>query len=319
MNTLDLTIIIPFCNNRDTIGQVLDSIRRSSAQPKEIILVENEGTDGSYQYCEQYIKDQSNITLLRETFPGFSAARNKGLKSCRTEWVYFFDPDDDFDPDYLPFLENVNDEGYDIIATPINIINGTKATVSNFSVNIDPANQILHHTLRTPSLIFRTNYIREIGAWNTSCRIYSDWELGIRTLLHQPSILWYTGKAFHTVHINLKQEDGKSISDNYKNVISTMTTVHNHLHSSILQPLSEYHAQHLSCLPENIESYLLPLYYQAGILLGTCLNKKTTIAAQTDAINAFRKENFQPTLWQHIKCNWYTFLTHIGIKKMWNN
>ena len=84
---MEITIIIPVKNRRAHIGKTLDSIMKSSCPPKEIIIVDNESTDGTYQFCEQYIKNRSNITLLRETFPGAAAARNKGLKSCKTEWL----------------------------------------------------------------------------------------------------------------------------------------------------------------------------------------------------------------------------------------
>ena len=103
---MEITVIIPVKDRRDYIGKTLDSIMKSSELPTEIIIVDNESTDGTYQFCEQYIKDIPNATLLRETFPGASAARNKGLKSCKTDWVYFFDSDDEFDSDLISAMNS---------------------------------------------------------------------------------------------------------------------------------------------------------------------------------------------------------------------
>ena len=60
---MDITVIIPVKNRRDHIGKTLDSILKSGISPKEVIIVDNESTDGTYQFCEQYIKNRPNTTL----------------------------------------------------------------------------------------------------------------------------------------------------------------------------------------------------------------------------------------------------------------
>ena len=185
---MEITIIIPVKNRREHIGKTLDSIMKSGLAPKEIIIVDHESPDGTYQFCEQYIKSRNNITLLRETFPGAAAARNMGLKSCKTEWVYFFDSDDLFDYNYISTMNSLDVEDYDIIATPTTMSINGQDKIRTFIPDNDPRVQILASVLNTQGMLFRTRYLKDIGAWSTACRIWIVWELGLRDLLHTPRI-----------------------------------------------------------------------------------------------------------------------------------
>ena len=50
---MEITVIVPVKDRRDHIGKTLDSILRGGIAPKEVIIVDNESTDGTYQFCEQ--------------------------------------------------------------------------------------------------------------------------------------------------------------------------------------------------------------------------------------------------------------------------
>ena len=88
---MDITVIVPVKDRRDHIGKTLDTILKAGLQPTEVIIVDNESTDGTYQFCEQYIRERPNVTLLHETFPGAAAARNKQLPHrqdfCYVKWL----------------------------------------------------------------------------------------------------------------------------------------------------------------------------------------------------------------------------------------
>ena len=297
---MEITVIVPVKDRREYIGKTLDSIRKSSMAPDEIIIVDNESTDGTYQFCEQYIKDRPEITLLRETFPGASAARNKGLKSCKTEWVYFFDSDDDFDYDFISCLDRLAVADYDMIAVPTKMHMKGKEVIRTFIPSADPRVQILAGVLNTQGMVFRTSFLKDIGAWNTECRIWDDWELGLRAILHQPKILWYTEHAFHSIRVHEDSLTGRSFSESYKQLIRTLSVVLSNLHSSILQPLSSYHSQHLNCIYPHLDSLEYPLYLRANILLGKVEQEKMTGKSKqhrlaSKSFRIFLNDNFQMT------------------------
>ena len=319
---MEITIIIPVKNRRAHIGKTLDSIMKSSCPPKEIIIVDNESTDGTYQFCEQYSKNRSNITLLRETFPGAAAARNKGLKSCKTEWVYFFDSDDLFDYNYIFHMQSANLEGYDVVACPTTMVIEGKEAVRTFIPDNDPRVQMLASVLNTQGMLFRTRFLKDIGAWNTECRIWDDWELGLRVLLHRPNILWYRKMAFHKINVHSDSITGENFSENYKPLIRTLSVALSELNSSILQPLSHYHAQHLSCLYPHLDHLVFPLYLRTCILLGHIQNEKMVRKTNKNKLAAksmkvFLHDNFNPKRKQKLLGEILRIYTMLGGRGAW--
>ena len=319
---MELTVIVPVKDRREYIGKTLDTIVKSGMVPKEIIIVDNESTDGSYQFCEQYIKDRPNITLLRETFPGPSAARNKGLKSCKTEWVYFFDSDDEFDYDFISTINRLPVDNYDMVVVPTKMHVNGKDVVRTFIPSPDPRVQILASVLNTQGMVFRTSFLKDIGAWNTECRIWNDWELGLRAILHQPKILWYTDRAFHSIKIHDDSITGESFSKSYKQLTRTLSVVLSNLNSTILQPLSSYHAQHLNCIYPHLDLMIYPLYLRTSILLGKLQNEKMTGKCKkykmaSKSLTIFRNDNFQPTFGQKVIGNMLRLYTKFGGNGAW--
>ena len=319
---MDITVIIPVKDRRNHIGKTLDSILKSGIAPKEVIIVDNESTDGTYQFCEQYIKNRPNTTLLRETFPGAAAARNKGLKSCKTEWVYFFDSDDIFDYNFMSTFYNANVEGYDMIAVPTKQVVNGKSFIRTYIPSEDPRVQILGDVLGTANMLFRTDFLKSIGAWNTACRAWEDWELGLRVMLHQPKILWFKEKAFHEIIASNDSVLGDTYSLNYKNFNRALMAAINDLQSSILQPLSHYHAQHLSCLYPHLDLLMYPLYLRTSILLGHMQREKSRGKSNdyklaVKSLTLFRKDNFTPTASQKFIGNCLRIYTMLGGKNAW--
>lgn len=319
---MEITVIVPVKDRREHIGKTLDTIFRSNVQPTEIIIVDNESTDGTYQFCEQYIKDRPTCTLLRETFPGSAAARNKGLRSCKTEWVYFFDSDDDFDHDFLPTLTRLQLDNYDMVAVPtVQEVNGRKE-VRTFIPSPDPRVQMLAGVLNTQGMVFRTRFLKDIGAWNSECRIWNDWELGLRVMLHQPRILWFTHRPFHTIHVHPDSITGSNFSQSYKQLIRTLTAALNSLQSSILQPLSAYHAQHLDCIYPHLDLLMYPLYLRTSILEGKMRNERLTGRSEKykmapKYLKIFLHDHFQPTFSQRLVARTLGLYTALGGRGAW--
>lgn len=319
---MDITVIIAVKDRRNHIGKTLDSILKSGIAPKEVIIVDNESEDGTYQFCEQYIKDRHNVTLLKETFPGAAAARNKGLKSCRTEWVYFFDSDDIFDYNFMSTFYNANVEGYDLIAVPTKRVVNGKTSIRPYIPSEDPRVQILGDVLGTQNMIFHTDFLKSIGGWNTACRAWEDWELGLRVMLHQPKILWFKEKAFHDIIASEDSVLRDTYSLNYKYFVRSLTAAINDLQSSILQPLSHYHAQHLSCLYPHLDLLMFPLYLRTSILLGHMQHEKmrgksNAYKLAVKSMTLFRKDNFTPSTSQKMIGNCLRIYTMLGGKNAW--
>lgn len=224
---MDITIVIPIYNREQYIGNTLESIAKSSVMPKSIILVDNNCTDGSMDICNRFKAehetDDLSIVVTEEKKTGANAARNNGLKLCKTEWVYFFDSDDIFDSSFIQSMDRINKE-CDCICFPTVMNVDGKQRVRKFRNSPDVPFQILTGMLSTQSMLFRTDFLKKIGGWNESIQVWQDWELGTRLLLSYPIIHWVP-KPFHNILVHGDSITGNKLSDRYSERIHTMKTV----------------------------------------------------------------------------------------------
>lgn len=96
-----ITVIIPVYNVENYLHQCLDSVINQTLREIEIILIDDQSTDGSLAILEQYGKEDRRITVLNQTNAGAGAARNKGLKIAKGKYLSFLDSDDFFELDML--------------------------------------------------------------------------------------------------------------------------------------------------------------------------------------------------------------------------
>jgi glycosyltransferase involved in cell wall biosynthesis len=70
--------------------------------PLEVLIVENYSPDGTVEVARELAAMcPSQVRLLREWKRGAAAARNRGMREARGEWLAFLDADDSWTPDKL--------------------------------------------------------------------------------------------------------------------------------------------------------------------------------------------------------------------------
>lgn len=87
-----LAVVVPCYNEEDTIADCLEAL---VAQPdiKEIVLVDNNSSDGTPQIIAEYGKKYSQIRLVVETKRGVQFARNAGLDAATADVIARIDAD----------------------------------------------------------------------------------------------------------------------------------------------------------------------------------------------------------------------------------
>ncbi|MDB4906548.1 MAG: hypothetical protein JWO05_1332 [Gemmatimonadetes bacterium] len=99
---VDVTVIVAVRNGEASIVACVESLLAlRSSREVEIIVVDNDSTDGTRRRLESYA---DRLVLLSETERGVSAARNCGIRAARGEWVAFTDADCVVDPGWLDAL-----------------------------------------------------------------------------------------------------------------------------------------------------------------------------------------------------------------------
>ncbi|RHP33332.1 glycosyltransferase family 2 protein [Lachnotalea sp. AF33-28] len=99
-----ISVIVPVYNVTNYISRCVESVLCQSMQDFELILVDDGSTDGSGEICDSYANKDDRICVIHQENQGLSAARNRGLKEAKGEYIAFIDSDDYIDPAYLEVL-----------------------------------------------------------------------------------------------------------------------------------------------------------------------------------------------------------------------
>lgn len=89
-----ISIIIPIYNTEPYLKKCLDSIVCQSYPEIEIICVDDESTDDSWEILQSYASKDARFHIFQKKNEGVSAARNYGLKKVTGDYLMFVDSDD---------------------------------------------------------------------------------------------------------------------------------------------------------------------------------------------------------------------------------
>lgn len=101
-----ISIIVPVFNMRTFLRRCLNSILNQSYYNLDIILIDDESTDGSGSICDEYCKKDNRITVIHKKNGGLSAARNTGMQLAKGSYITFIDSDDFVHQDFIRVLYN---------------------------------------------------------------------------------------------------------------------------------------------------------------------------------------------------------------------
>lgn len=183
-----VTIVIPAYNRASIIRRTLDSVASQRERPARVVLVDNNSTDGTMDVMRRWAaaNPQLDVVVVQEMKPGACAARNRGLREVETEFVMFFDSDDEMLPGHVgDFSRAINDHPqFDIFGRSILIreLDGSTRKLY-FTSRSAMFNHLFRGCLSTQRMVVRTSLVRRVGGWNEALPGWNDYELGVRLLL----------------------------------------------------------------------------------------------------------------------------------------
>lgn len=118
---MDLSIVIPFYNEQESIEELIGWIERVLADQKleyEIIMVDDGSNDGSWKIVEQLARQRKYLKAIRfRRNYGKSAALQCGFQASQGKVVITMDADLQDSPDEIPALYHmIMHEGYDLVS-----------------------------------------------------------------------------------------------------------------------------------------------------------------------------------------------------------
>jgi len=102
-NPLGVSVIIPAYNAEHFVSRAIDSVLAQTYLDVELILVDNNSTDGTQTVLRKYEKSASSrpIRVVNCPTQGCSAARNYGVSLATKPWLQFLDADDTLAPEKI--------------------------------------------------------------------------------------------------------------------------------------------------------------------------------------------------------------------------
>lgn len=100
----EISIIVPSFNEEKNIFRCLDSILNQTFTNFEVICVDDNSTDSTFDIINGYASQDSRVRAFRNTGKGVSSARNFGIEHSRAPYIGFVDSDDFIQPQMYEFL-----------------------------------------------------------------------------------------------------------------------------------------------------------------------------------------------------------------------
>lgn len=125
-----VSIIVPVYNVAEYLPRCIESIICQEEKGWELILIDDGSSDRSGQICDNYVSQDSRITVIHKSNEGVSVARNLGISLAKSDRICFIDSDDWVETRYLSdLLALADDENTIVYGNLIHDYAGNKASV----------------------------------------------------------------------------------------------------------------------------------------------------------------------------------------------
>lgn len=188
-----ISVILPYYNSADTLSESIESILSQQFEDFELLLVDNNSEDESYDLASRFAARDHRIRLLSEDNQGIAHALNRGLAESRGKYIARMDADDISYPERFllqcQFLEDNPDTG--LIACCVNYIHDEGLQYGLFEyvkwnngiISFDDISKsrFIESPVIHPTVMFRRELFDRFGPYKQG-EFPEDYELWLRWL-----------------------------------------------------------------------------------------------------------------------------------------
>jgi dolichol-phosphate mannosyltransferase len=110
----EVSVILPTYNERENIGPLVEAIFLNTPASTEVIVVDDDSPDGTWQVVEEISRIRENLYLLRRTDKkGLVSAPKDAIALARGEVIVWADCDFSMPPEKIPELLDKVRQGHD--------------------------------------------------------------------------------------------------------------------------------------------------------------------------------------------------------------
>ena len=170
-----ISVILPFYNAEVGLKGAIQSILNQTYQDFELILVNNNSSDKSFEIVSHLAHEDLRIKLVAETKQGVVHAANNGMKAAKGKYIARMDADDIAHPERLKQQFRHLEQNPQVSISTSKVKYKTKEDgLTEFSHFVDWSNQLIsthdiYHNrfvefpIVNPTLLFRRSIIDKIG------------------------------------------------------------------------------------------------------------------------------------------------------------
>jgi hypothetical protein len=181
------SVVIAAYQVADVIGDALESVRRQTLPPLEVIVCDDGSTDGLEEALAPY---RDELVFVRQENGGEASAKNAAAAHARGDFVAILDADDVYLPERLAALAELAQvrPDLDILTTDALLVaNGVTVRHNydrtwHFEVD-DQRRAILQRNFVFGHAAVRRARFIEHGGFDESIRWTTDWDLWLRMIL----------------------------------------------------------------------------------------------------------------------------------------
>jgi len=182
-----VSVVIPAFNAAGYIRDALNSIKAQTVKDVEVIIVDDGSTDDTIKVAGGFANDL-DLTILRQSNAGPSAARNLGVRRARSPYCALLDADDLMLPELLAAqcaaLDGDSEVG--LVCTDVTTFN-ERGDIHPQRWNLTETNQdairsrlLLENFVTTSAVMAPGDRLQQAGLFNVKRRVAEDYELWLR-------------------------------------------------------------------------------------------------------------------------------------------
>lgn len=251
-----ISIIIPAYNVEDYIEECIHSAYAQTYKPTEVICIDNNSQDNTWQKLLKLKAEYPNLILEKELSPGAPAARNKGLALSKGEWIQFLDADDLLLPEKIEHQAGLIKPHISFIAgayTKVSINGKRTPVIANSDDHIKEL--FISNLGITSSTLWQKSSLTRIGGWNEELKSSQEATLMFKLLKTNHGVIYNSKRLTIIRERETGQISTKVPHQNWENYV--------HLRLNILDWLKE---ERLSYFIENKEWYNSALFEHLRVL-----------------------------------------------------
>jgi GT2 family glycosyltransferase len=236
-NKFPISVILPIKSSvvkdfKELFDKSIESIKKNSVQPEEVLIVPTK-EEQLNKFLDEYDFGDLRVKKLNyDGAVGYAEQISHGVHNANTEWVTFFEFDDEYSPIWFKNVKLYSEAYKDVqVFLPVVVETDAKGGFAGFTNEatfaanftqeigyLDHETLLDYQNFQTSGMVIKKESFLNVGGFKPSLKLIFGHELFLR-LTHKSTTIMSIPKIGYK-HINLREG---SIFWNYKNGEDKMT------------------------------------------------------------------------------------------------